>query len=218
MRRLRGQRLPLRGAGAERLRGVAAPMASRKFSACAEGASAPPPSGRHTSPSRFACHLPSRGGFEARRLRKRLPLRGAGAERLRGVTAPMASRKVSACARGASAPPPSGRHTSPSRFACHLPSRGGFEARRLRKRLPLRGAVSRRLTERCYRTNGFPQSLDVCRGRFRAAAAARRHTSPSRFACHLPSRGGLGVRRIRERLPSRGAVSSPQKNQAPLGA
>ena len=117
MRRLR-KRLPLRGAGAERLRGVTAPMASRKVSACARGASAPPPSGRHTSPSRFACHLPSRGGFEARRLRKRLPLRGAGAERLRGVTAPMASRKVSACARGASAPPPSGRHTSPSRFAC----------------------------------------------------------------------------------------------------
>ena len=38
--------------------------------------------------------------------RKRLPSRGAGAKRLRGVTAPMASRRVPACAEGASAPPP----------------------------------------------------------------------------------------------------------------
>ena len=66
-----------------------------------------------------------------------------------------------------------------------------------RERLPSRGAVSRRLTERCYRTKSFPQGIGVCRGRFRAAAAARRHTSPSRFACHLPSRGGFGVRRLR---------------------
>ena len=48
--------------------------------------------------------------------RGRLPLRGAGAERLRGVTAPMACRKVSACASGADALPPLGRHTSPSRL------------------------------------------------------------------------------------------------------
>ncbi len=45
------------------------------------------------------------------------------------------------------------RHTSPSRFACHLPSRGGF------------GGAS---PERCCRTNGFPQSLSLCRGRCRA--------------------------------------------------
>ena len=32
-------------------------------------------------------------------------------------------------------------------------------------RLPLRGAVSRRLTERCYRTKGFPQGSGKCRGR-----------------------------------------------------
>ena len=33
------------------------------------------------------------------------------------------------------------------------------------ERLPLRGAVSRRLTERCYRTESFPQGPGVCKGR-----------------------------------------------------
>ena len=128
--------------------------------------------------------LPTRRGLlssqgrtqRPRRLRKRLPLRGAGAERLRGVTAPMASRRVSACARGASAPPPSGRHTSPSRFACHLPSRGGLGVRRLRGKAPLEGSW-RGAPERCYRTNGFPQSFGVCKGRFRAAALRAAHLS-----------------------------------------
>ena len=32
----------------------------------------------------------------------------------------------------------------------------------LRQRLPLRGAVSRRLTERCYRTENFPQGIGLC--------------------------------------------------------
>ena len=34
-----------------------------------------------------------------------------------------------------------------------------------RERLPLRGAVSRRLTERCYRTNCLPLGFGVCNGR-----------------------------------------------------
>ena len=49
--------------------------------------------------------------------------------------------------------------------------------RRLRERLPLRGAVSRRLTERCYRTEGLPQGFGVRRGRLRAAARWAAHLS-----------------------------------------
>ena len=49
--------------------------------------------------------------------------------------------------------------------------------RRLRKRLPSRGAVSRRLTERCYRTKSFPQGFALCRERFRAAALRAAHLS-----------------------------------------
>ncbi len=44
-----------------------------------------------------------------------------------------------------------------------------------------------------------------CRGRWRAAAAARRHTSPSRFACHLSSRRGFGVRRLKGQAPLEGS-------------
>ena len=51
--------------------------------------------------------------------------------------------------------------------------------------------MAQAMTERCYRTEGLPQGPGLYRGRFRAAAAMRRHTSPSRFACHLPSRGGF---------------------------
>ncbi len=45
--------------------------------ASAEGACAPPPVGRHTSPSRFACHLSSRRGFGVRRLKGQAPLEGS---------------------------------------------------------------------------------------------------------------------------------------------
>ena len=82
-------------------------------------------------------------------------------------------------------------HLSVTASPCHLPSRGGLGARRLRGKAPLEGSW-RGAPERCYRTESFPQGFGVCRGRLRAAAAARRHTSPSRFACHLPSRGGFG--------------------------
>ena len=80
-------RLPLRGAGAERLRGVTAPKASRRVSAYAEGACAPPPL-RGGTPLRHASRATSPQG------------EALGVRRLRGVAAPMVSRRVSACAEG----------------------------------------------------------------------------------------------------------------------
>ena len=61
------------------------------------------------------------------------------------------------------------------------------------KRLPLRGAVSRRLTERCYRTK-VSRRVSACAEGADAPPPYGRHTSPSRFACHLSSRRGFGVR------------------------
>src|SRR5699024_11107952 len=136
--------------------------------------------------------------LKPRRLRERLPLRGAGAERLRGVTAPKASRRVSACAEGASAPPPP-RGGTPLRHASRATSPQGeaLGLRCLRGKAPLEGSW-RGALERWSRTAAFQQGFGVCRGRLRAAAAARRHTSPSRFACHLSSRRGF-----RAALPER---------------
>ena len=184
----------MRGAGAKRLRGVTAPKACRRVSACAEGASAPPPYGRHTSPSRFACHLSSRRGFEARCLRGKAPLEGSWREAPERCCRTKGLPQGFGLCRGRFRAAAARRHTSPSRLTpCHLSSRRGFEARCLRGKAPLEGSW-REAPERCYRTKGLPQGFGLCRGRFRAAAAARRHTSPSRFACHLSSRRGFGVR------------------------
>ena len=62
-------------------------------------------------------------------------------------------------------------HLSDTASPCHLPSRGGFGARRLRGKAPLEGSW-REATERCCRTNGFPQSFGLCNRRSRAAAPA----------------------------------------------
>ena len=148
--------LPSRGGfGARRLRGKAPLEGSwreaterccrtngfpQSFGLCNRRSRAAALRAAHLSVTAPPCHLPSRGGFGVRRLKQRLPLRGAGAKRLRGVTAPKASHRVSACAIGAHALPPCGRHTSPSRFACHLSSRRGFGVRRLRGKAPLEGS------------------------------------------------------------------------------
>ena len=218
-------------------------MASRKVSACARGASAPPPSGRHTSPSRFACHLPSRGGFEARRLRKRLPLRGAGAERLieeflecrrkprflgakpRRILHPAPLER---CYRTNGFPQGSGvckgRFRAAALRAAHLsvtlrvppPLEGRLKGASPEKKAPLEGSW-RGAPERCCRTNGFPQSLDVCRGRFRAAALRAAHLSVTLRVPPLLKERLWGLSHMGN-SPFEGAVSSSQKNQAPLGA
>ena len=191
-----------------RWRGVTAPKVFSRLSACAEGRfRAAAAARRHTSPSRFACHLSSRRGFGPLRLRGKAPLEGS----CHGVA--MTER----CYRTESFPQGFGvckgrfraaaamrRHTSPSRFACHLSSRRGFGPLRLRGKAPLEGSW-REAPERCYRTESFQQTFGVCRGRFRAAAAARRHTSPSRFACHLSSRRGFGPLRLRGQAPLEGS-------------
>ena len=67
-------------------------------------------------------------------------MRGAGAERLRGVTAPKACRRVSVCAEGADAPPPlrggtplrhASRATSPQGEALGADACEGLPFRRL---------------------------------------------------------------------------------------
>ena len=141
------QRLPLRGAGAERLtRCYRTKGLPQGFRPVQRALTRRRPLGG--TPLRHASRAtsPQRRGFGVRRLRKKLPLRGAVSRRQteRCLPAPMASRRVPPCAEGADAPPPVGRHTSPSRFACHLPSRGGLWAGRLRKKLPSRGGFGPR--------------------------------------------------------------------------
>ena len=110
---------------------------------------------RHTSPSRFACHLPSRGGFRLRRLRGQAPLEGS-SKRLRGVTGlPAGSRRVQRA----------------------LPRRRRYAAAHLSVTLrvppPLKGRLWGPSPERCYRTEGFPQGFGVCRGRLSPLMARR---------------------------------------------
>src|SRR5699024_1134308 len=125
------QRLPLRG--------VAAPKASRRVSACSEGADAPPPLCGGT-PLRHATRAP---GLPLSLPGPRCgPPRQVAAQPLRSLLPPLAA------------------------LPCGPPLKGRLRgASSERERLPLRGAVSRRLTERCYRTESFWQGIGVCRGR-----------------------------------------------------
>ena len=146
-------------------------------------------------------------------LRKRLPLRGAGAERLRGVTAPKACRRVAACAEGADAPPPFGRHTSPSRLRRATSPRGeALGPRRLRGKAPLEGSW-RGAPERCYRTESLPLGIGVCR----RALARRRRCAAAHLSVTLrvppPLKGRLWeVRCVQRTLPrfSKIGFVSPQ--------
>ena len=51
----------------------------------------------------------------------------------------------------------------------------------------MRGAVSRRLTERCCRTEGLPQGIGVCRGR---STGQLFHTESGEPAMRAPTAGG----------------------------
>ena len=91
----------------------------------------------------------------------------------------------------------------------------------VRGQAPLEGSCHGvAMTERCYRTESFPQGFGVCRRRFRAAAAVRRHTSPSRFACPRvatkPSRPAL--RSAKASGCPTAAVASSAAGGAPLRA
>ena len=74
----------------------------------------------------------------------------------------------------------------------------------LRQRLPLRGAVSRRLTERCYRTENFPQGIGLC---IRALPRRRRCA-----AAHLSV-----TLRVPPPLKERLWAAPPERESSPQG-
>ena len=104
----------------------------------------------NTSPSRCARHLPSRGGLRRCSIQG-LPLRGAGSRRL-------TERCCRSTLWGGLRESPLPQHLSVIGLSrCHLPSRGGLRRCNIQG-LPLRGAGSRRLTERCDRS-AFSENL-----------------------------------------------------------